>query len=495
MVPPVVKEFDIVVVGAGSSGCALAGRLVESSRLSVGLVEAGPDYGPAGGGRWPTELLDPRRFPKTHDWGLGQARARVVGGCSAHNQCAVMRALPGDFDRWAAAGNRGWGDRDLAPVLRDVERRLPRRQYREDELAFWQRSFVDAAIAGGFPRVGDLSEPEPAEGVAPFSANLRGLIRWNAAFTFLDAVRERPTLNVVAHTIADRFVVSAGRVRSLIGYSPNGTIELRAPRFVLCAGVYGSPAILMRSGIGPRDALQKLGIPVHVPLSGVGENLHDHPGIALDYEPGAQVRQAFEKELADGKVYQSQVILKALGDGAPWESLIHVLPYQAPEESGAWRFVLMAFAMRPRSRGSVRLSGRDPSDTVQINFNFASDPDGRDLAILTAGLDLIRRLAKLPPLNGAIQREIVPGDSLATDRERAKFIRGRAAGYSHPVGTCRMGLSADAGAVVGPDGAVLGIDNLFVADASIIPDIPSANTNLTCMLIGRKIAELLLGTS
>jgi choline dehydrogenase-like flavoprotein len=491
--PPVVKEFDVVVIGAGSSGCALAGRLVELSGLSVGLVEAGPDYGPIGGGRWPTELLDPRRFPKTHDWGLVQARARVVGGCSAHNQCAVVRALPGDFDRWAAAGNRGWGDNDLAPVLRDVERRLPIRQYRDGELAFWQGSFLEAAITAGFPRVGDLSDPEPAEGVAPFHANLRGSIRWNAAFTFLDPVRERPTLRVVADTIADRLVVSAGRAGSLIGYSPNGMIELRAQRFVLCAGVYGSPAILMRSGIGPPDALQKLGIPVHVPLPGVGENLHDHPGIAIDYEPNTQVRQAFEKELTDGKVYQSQVILKALADGPSGGSPIHVLPYQAPEESGAWRFVLMAFAMRPRSRGSVRLSGRAPCDTPQIDFKFASDPDGRDLATLTAGLRLIRRLAKLPPLNGAIQREIVPGDSLATDRERAKFIRARAAGYSHPVGTCRMGLSPDAGAVIGPGGAVHGVENVFVADASIIPEIPRANTNLTCMLIGWKLAELLLG--
>jgi choline dehydrogenase len=490
---PVVKEFDIVVIGAGSSGCALAGGLVESSGLSVGLVEAGPDYGPVGGGRWPTELLDPRRFPKTHDWGLVQARARVVGGCSAHNQCAVVRTLPGDFDRWAAAGNRGWGDDDLAPVLRDVERRLPIRQYRDDEIAFWQRSFMDAAVTAGFPRVRDLSNPEPAEGVAPFHANLRGSTRWNAAFTFLDAVRERPTLSVVADTIADRLVVSVGRVGSLLGYSPNGMIELRAQRFVLCTGVYGSPAILMRSGIGPPDALQRLGIPVHVPLPGVGENLHDHPGIAIEYEPSAKARQTFEKELADEKVYQSQVILKARADRRSEESLLHVLPYQAPEEAGAWRFVLMAFAMRPRSRGSVRLSGRDPRDAPQINFNLVSDPDGQDLANLTAGLRLIRQLAKLPPLDGAIQREIVPGDSLATDRERAKFIRDRATGYSHPVGTCRMGLSPDAGAVVGPNGAVHGVENVFVADASIIPEIPRANTNLTCMLIGRKLAGLLLG--
>lgn len=486
----VVKVFDILVIGAGSAGCALVGRVVESSGLRIGLVEGGPDYGPAHGGRWPTELLDPRRFPKTHDWGLVQARAKVIGGCSAHNQCAVVRAVPGDFDRWAGAGNRGWSDEDLAPLLRDIERRLPLRQYRDDELAFWQKCFLEAAVAAGFPRVHELSDPDSAEGVAPFHANLRDSIRWNAAFAFLDAVRERPTLNIVADTVVDRLVFKGGRAVALTGYSPNGAIELRAHRFVLCAGVYGSPAILLRSGIGPPDALQKLRISIHVPLAGVGSNLHDHPGIAIDYEPSPSARRAFEKELADDKLYQSQVILKALADRRQEESLLHVLPYQAPDESGAWRFVLMVFVMRPRSRGSVRLSGRDPHDAVQINFNFVSDPAGHDLAALSAGVRLVRRMAKLPPLDHAIRREIVPGQLLDSEAERTRFIRSRAAGYAHSVGTCRMGPSAEGGDVVDPNGLVYGTENVFVADASIIPEIPRANTNLTCMLIGRKLAEL-----
>src|SRR6266851_1902919 len=486
-----VKQFDILVIGAGSAGCALVGRVVESSGMSVGLVEGGPDYGPASGRGWPTELLDPRRFPKTHDWGLVQPRAKVIGGCSSHNQCAVVRAIPGDFDRWAAAGNRGWGDKDLAPFLRDIEYRLPLRQYRDDELAFWQKCFLEAAAAAGFPRVQELSDPASPEGVAPFHANLRDSIRWNAAFAFLDAVRERSTFSIVADTVADRLVFKGRRAVALTGYSPDGAIELRAHRFVVCAGVYGSPAILMRSGIGPPDALQKLRIPIHVPLAGVGSNLHDHPGIAIDYEPSPSARRAFESELADNRLYQSQVILKALTDRRQEESLLHVLPYQAPDESGAWRFVLMVFVMRPWSRGSVRLSGPDPHDAVQIDFNFVSDPAGHDLAALTAGVRLIRGIAKVPPLDHAIRREIAPGHLLDSTAERIRFIRSRAAGYAHAVGTCHMGPSSEAGDVVDANGLVYGTENVFVADASIIPEIPRANTNLTCMLIGRKLAELI----
>jgi choline dehydrogenase len=397
--------------------------------------------------------------------------------------------MPGDFDRWAAAGNPGWSDEDLAPLLGDIERRLPQRRYRDDELAFWQKCFLEAAAAAGFPRVHELSDPDSAEGVAPFHANRRDSIRWNTAFAFLDPIRGRPGFSIVADTVVDRLIFRGGRAVALTGYSPNGAIDLRAHRFVLCAGVYGSPAILMRSGIGPPGALQKLRIPVHVPLAGVGSNLHDHPGIAIDYAPSPSARLAFEKDLADDTLYQSQVILKALAERGQEESLLHVLPYQAPDESGAWRFVLMVFVMRPRSRGSVRLSGRDPHDTVQIDFKFVSDPAGHDLAALTAGVRLTRRIAKVPPLDRAIQREIVADELLDSEVDGSRFIRSGAAGYGHSVGTCRMGPSWEAGDVVDPNGLVYGTENVFVGDASIIPEIPRANTNLTCMLIGRKLAE------
>jgi choline dehydrogenase len=173
-----VDDFDLVIVGGGSAGCALAGRLAGRTSLRIGLVEAGPDYGPLRDQHWPAELLDARRSPTTHDWGFVQSRARVLGGCSTHNQCGIFRALPGDYDRWAAGA--GWTDAALTTFLHEVTRVLPLHQHRGEELTVWQRTFLDAAAKAGYPAVPDVNDLEPAEGAAPFLANIREGIRWNA---------------------------------------------------------------------------------------------------------------------------------------------------------------------------------------------------------------------------------------------------------------------------------------------------------------------------
>jgi choline dehydrogenase-like flavoprotein len=224
-----MDAFDVAIVGAGSAGCALAGRLAARTDLRVALVEAGPDYGPRTRGKWPQDLLDAHHSPDSHDWGLEQSRARVVGGCSTHNECALVRALPGDYDRWEIPG---WSDEDLAPVVNEMQRLLPARVCARDELAVWQRAFLDTALASGFL------------GAAPFAQNIVDGIRWNAAFTFLDPVRSR--VEIVSDILADRLVIEGDRAVALIGYGSDGEHEIHADRFVLCGGVYGSPAILPR---------------------------------------------------------------------------------------------------------------------------------------------------------------------------------------------------------------------------------------------------------
>jgi len=486
------EEFDVLVVGAGSAGCTLTAWLAGSSALRIGLVEAGPDYGAASSGRWPPELLDARQAPKTHDWGFAHSRARVVGGCSAHNQCAIVRPAPGDFDRWAGAGASGWTDAALAPLIERVEQALGLHQYRDDELTLWQRAFFDGALAAGFTRVADPNDPGTAEAVAPFHANVHGSVRWNAAFAFLDPVRGGPHLTILDDTLVDRLVIEGGRATALIGHRRGEAVTLHGRRFVLCAGVYGSPAILTRSGIGAPLELARLGVPVRVPLPGVGENLHDHPGVAFDYEPTATARQQFEAELASGRLYSAQVNLKARADVARERDDLDVFPYQSPDDAGVWRFLVMAFSLAPRSRGHVRLASLDPAQPPHIDFRFLTDPAGHDAAALGAAVRLLNRLAAAAPLRDIITRELIPGRSLTGEQEVAEFLRAHLVGYAHPGGTCRIGQINDAGAVVGPDGRVHGIDNVFIADASIAPEIPRAPINLTCMVVGLRIAELLL---
>ncbi len=504
-------EFDVVVIGGGSAGCAAAGRLCTTTDLRVCLVEAGPDYGPVAEGSWPSGLLDARMRSATHDWGYSwerddgssapEPRAKVIGGCSVHNQCAAVWGMPEDYNRWAA-GNPGWSHEELLPFIDQVEQcaqasstfrghhgALPTRIYTDNELSAWQQAFVAAAEATGFPRLADLSAPEPAVGVAPFHANVLDHTRWNAAFAFLDPARELPNLTVYDLSLADRLLIDQENATGLICRSGAGEIELAARVFVVAAGTYGSPAILMRSGIGPGQHLADIGIPVVIDVPGVGENLHDHPGFSLRFGPSAAARGALDEEQRQGSLYQSQVILRAQSTHSPGGCDLHLLPYLDQTEAGEWEFMMLTFHMAPRSRGRVRLRGEDPELPPVIEPRFLTDPEDHDMAALVDGLTFMRGLAAAGSMADSIAGEVDPGPRVQRLEDLQAFIRRTVHGYSHPVGTCKMGPATDPLAVVDSTGRVHGTSNLYVADASIMPEIPRANTNLTCMLIGMKVAD------
>ena len=437
-----MEIFDIAVIGAGSAGCALAGRLAEQTDLRIALIEGGADYGRRTSGRWPADLLDAHYTPDSHDWGFDQSRARVIGGCSVHNECALVRALPGDYSRWDIPG---WSDADLAPIVADVAGRIPTQICRDEELATWQHAFLDTAIDAGFSR----------SDVSPFTQNIKNGIRWNAAFAFLDPVRSK--VKVISNILVDRLIIERDRAEVLIGHGPNGPIEVRAERFVLCAGVYGSPAILLRSGIG---------------LRGIGANLHDHPGVALEYQPTRQALRAVKTDAATGRFYQAQVALKKEPD-------LRIVPYQTKED-GEWSFSILAYYLSPRSRGRMRIKSRDPAEPPSIDLGLLDD--ARDVAPLVDAVQIVHELTRQSPLAEAIKS----GPRRFTSRKRlASFVRENVTDYAHAVGTCRMGDVIDA------HGRVEGLSNVFVADASIIPQIPRANTNFTCFVIGMRVADFL----
>jgi choline dehydrogenase len=471
--------YDVVIVGAGSAGCALAGRLATRTNLRIALVEAGPDFGPREAGGWPSELVDAHHSPDTHDWGWAQSRARVVGGCSAHNEAAIVRALPGDYDRW---GIPGWTDADLAPLVGEIAGALPAFVCDTAELTAWQRAFLEAAVASGFPRLPHANAATGDEGVAPFVQNISAGVRWNAAFAFLDAAR--PRLTVVGDVLADRLEVEGDHARALIAHGLSGARTLHAGRFVLCAGVYGSPAVLLRSGVGPADALDKLGIRVQRDLPGVGANLHDHPGVAVEYEPTTRARRALRDDVRGGRFYEVQVVAKTAPE-------LHVLPYQTALGRGRFSFGVIAFHLEPHSRGRMRLTRRDADAPPAIELGLLTDADGHDANALLHGLRCIHSLAARAPLARAIARGPRP---FSSDARLARYVRDNVSDYGHSVGTCRMGPSPSGGDVVDGHARVHGLANVFVADASIVPRIPRANTNLTCSVIGGRVAEFVPGS-
>lgn len=439
--------FEDVVVGAGSAGCVVAARLSEAGR-DVCLVEAGPDYGPYAEGRWPADILDSRWLAFSHAWETeredrSQLRARIMGGCSAHNACVVLAGAPADYDEWG----HGWSHAAVEPHLRRAEEMLRVRRLAADELSPWHSAFARAAGADAI-----LHPVNVVDGV-----------RWNAAFAYVDPVRER--LTVLADTLVDRVLLAGDRavgVQTSVG-------ELRAERVILSAGAYGSPGILLRSDIGAQRGLP------------VGEGLLDHVGVGLGFEPTARLARETAEFERDWPLSMAQVTVQARSSACE-EGVcdLYLFPAVDPAVDGVYEISVAAFAMKPRSRGSVRLNSRDPSAPLAIDHGFLSD--ARDVDALVEGVEAIRALAARGPVSDYVAREIRPG--LGVDA--ADHVRGAARGFFHPTGTCAIGR------VVDGDGGVLGIDGLHVVDASVMPTIPRANTNLTTIALAERLAERML---
>jgi choline dehydrogenase len=427
----VTERFDVLVLGAGSAGCVVAGRLAERG-AEVGLVEAGPDYGPFDDRRWPAEMLDARALPMTHLWETvdsdrSSSRARLVGGCSAHNACILVRGEPRDYDEWGD----GWAHADLEPFLERAEAAAGARPEIAPAMAPWHRAALESATRLGVPG-------------GPYPANARDGVRWNAAFAYLDPVRDR--IAVLAGTTVDR--VDPPRV-----VTDRGTLE--AGTIVLAAGAYGTPAILLRSGLGTE-------LPV-------GENLVDQPGAGLRWPPSDRlVADTAAHERSHGPLFQSHTLL------TPPE--LHLVPWTTPAEGG-YEVSMAVFLLKPRSRGRVSLTSLDPAAPPRIEHGFLSDP--RDVEPLVEGVALALELAHREPL-----ARYVSGESAAADDVEA-YVRANVRGYFHPVGTCALGRVCDERA------RVVGHESLIVADASLMPTIPRANTNLTVLAVAEKVAATL----
>jgi choline dehydrogenase len=477
---------EIVVVGGGSSGAAMAGRLVVAGR-DVVLVEAGPDYGALADGRWPAELIDARMLATTHDWGYAAGRwsferARVIGGCSAHNGAIAAVGHRTDYDAWDLPG---WSGADVAPVFDRVVERMRVRAYRQHEIVPFHAQCLDAAEALGTPIASDLCDLDAGDSFGPETVNVVGTTRWNSAFAYLDPVRHATNLRIVDHVLVDH--VADGRSHATVHGTRNGeTVTVRADTVVLAAGVYGSPAILQRSGYGDPAHLRSLGIDPHADLPGVGANLHDHPMFHADRAVGEQLQRWLDDVAATGFLPEEQTLGKFTTPHSPDGRYdVHVFPVIGSNQTSALhgRATVEVAVLDPLSRGSVRIADRDPAVAPVIDHRYLSDPDGRDLHTLLAGLTIAKALLDHPlvaPLVGE------PVTTLTTPDE---------VHYYHPVGTCAMGPADDRSAVCAADGRLHGADRIVVADASVIPTIPRANTNLPAIMVAEHLADLLIGAT
>jgi choline dehydrogenase-like flavoprotein len=495
------EAVDTIVVGAGTAGAAVAGRLAAGSPERTLLLEAGPDYGPADSGRWPRDLLDATRVASSHDWGYtgefgGQlirfSRARVIGGCSSHNAGAVVFGSRFDYDGWAAAGNPGWSARELMPLFASAWEQLRVRRVGLGELTPFQRACGDAIVADGVPAVADFNDLDENAGVAPFPVNIDGSTRVNSAFAYVDPVRDR--LIVAGDSPVERVLVRDGRAVGVAVWDGQRLATVGASRVVLSAGAYGSPAILLRSGIGPADELAAIGVRPTLDLPGVGRNLHDQPCVEVRYEGSGELTEQMQRhETETGWRPDEQVIAKYPSDRCRQGFDMHIYPVGGyRKDVSKWFWFLGAACLTPLSRGSVRLTGPGSHDKLLIDHRYLSDADGYDRARLVEGLERVREIAKTPELHRLLGRETLPGPDVTGRAAIERYIDHAAVHYYHPAGSCKMGPATDPDAVVGSDGQVHGVEGLYVADASIMPAVTSGNTNMPTAVIGERIARSLL---
>jgi len=491
---------DVVIVGGGSAGCVLARRLSEDPTRSVRLLEAGPAYSVDG---YPDDLRDPARVPASpaHEWGftahggaaspqIDAARAKVLGGCSAHNATVAMRARPRDIRDWQQHGLDGWTVDDVYGTYREMENTpdgddahrgrtgpFPIRQEKYDDLTASLRGFIDAAAAEGFPRVEDFNGPDPS-GVGAYPVNVVDGVRQNTGIVYLtDEVRSRPNLEISSEVLVDRVKFDGHRA---VGVITASGAEILAGEVILSGGSYGTPAILLRSGIGPAADLAALGIELVVDLP-VGEHLQDQPFYYNAY--------ALKPEWLDMRPAVGALLWTASteADGDELDLHIAVTHLMPPEYSPTGGAIALSVAVvKPDSRGTLRLRSRDPRDQPEIDCNFlAADRDARRML---EGVRLARRIGRNPALAQFLELEILPGDAVGDD-QLADAIASNLASYGHPTATAPMGGPDDPWAVVDSHGAVIGVEGLRAVDASIMPVVVSVALNPTTIMIAERIAR------
>ena len=530
-------EFDYVIVGGGSAGCVLASRLTENPDISVCLLEYGGDGKdlavrvPAG-----LILLVPGKPIKLNNWCFHtepqthlndrrgfQPRGQCLGGSSAINAMVYTRGSALDYERWVEQGCVGWGFDDILPYFIKAENNVRGGDnlhgdsgplHVSDLLSprDISKAFVEAGIANGLDHNQDFnSDKQDGVGlyqVTHFHGEKQGQ-RCSTAASYLHPVQERPNLTVVTHAQANQVVVESHRATGVI-YEKDGAQQTVMARHevILSGGAFGSPKVLMLSGIGPKDELQALGIEVVVDAPEVGENLQDHLDVVFDYEVnttdvfgvGAVAGMNFFKAMRQWRKDGTGLLSTNYAEGgaffsvgdAPQEWPNTQLHFAIARVMNHGRDLKLGYAvsvhscyLRPESRGTVKLASSDPSEAPLIDPNYLSHP--KDIEYMIAGAERTRAIMAEAPMAKYITEDY-PAPYIEKDGMLG-FIRNRSDTIYHPVGTCRMG--SDEQSVVDLELKVRGVQGLRVIDASIMPTLISANTNAPTIMIAEKLADII----
>lgn len=517
---------DLIIVGAGTAGCVLAERLSSSGRLRVLLIEAGGNPSsrfvkiPAGFARLFKSKLDWafESEPQTSANGrrIFIPRGKMLGGSSNMNAQIHQWCHPADFAEWVAAGATGWGWEDVAPVLRAQERWLGEdpdvvRGHDGPMIispnchAHWlSHAFVEAARAAGLGHQPDYNS-RAYEGAWIVELAHKDGRRFSIYDAYLKPALRRSNLEVLPSAHVMRVNIENSRATGVTVRGDGVEQSFTARGVVLAAGTFGSPQLLMLSGVGPAETLRRFGIPVHHDAPEVGGNLQDHPIAPVIFRTGGSdtfknaeaplslLRYAlFRRGMLASNAVEAFAFTRSEGDpGSPPDIELIFVPFewrsQALEPPQIHAFTIGSAVVAPRSRGRVGLRSADSLDPPSIDFELLSDPEGADTRALLVAVRLARQIAATPPLADHVAEEVIPGAAVQSDGDLLERLCAQLQTVYHPTSTCRMG--SDSRAVVDPQLRVRGVENLWVADASVMPSVPRGHPNAVVAMIAHRAAD------